>query len=709
MINVIFNIIIIIKFKIKKIKFKEKLYKSKKQLIKYFILFFLSFILYFFDIIKNKDYYLNELYFDKWIVLTTINPPTEIIYSIIKIIYDWKIVVIGDVQTNDHDWKLLNHSNKLIYLSIKEQLKLRYETLKYIPTNSYSRKNIGYLYAIQHGAKEIYEIDDNIISNFKYINWTFNKSNYERITLGNNDNSQMINPYSYFGLKDIWPRGFKLNDINKNNNNDKFYNLASTQINFRPLIYQGLINGKPDIDSIFLLTRIEKNKTFDIIFNEQYPLLYLPRNYVPINSKNTKYLYDIFPTLPLPTTINKKISDILRGYIMQCYAWRYNGTVIYISSDSYQKGIYNPNTTNLMEEKNLYFKLEEFFNILNDKDQYKIDGPIELILSIIKNLITKKILGENDLNMYKAFIKDLSKLRFNYSTNYNHNINFNEKDYFSDISKLHINIVSKQKILIENNNNYMKLLKHKSSNIVYNDILLAINYNYDKLINLNNYINNLYSKYFTNIIFISPGKIEYNNTILCPESGNGMFAYICFRKLYDKYPNFKGYIIINDDNFLKPWEIENLNFDLPWINYFDYKRQSATFFSGYKLLENMINNNKTIMDNIFKLMGNTVVPKLWIDSIYMPNSLINKMTDIFEEMHNKKIFLELAVPTAFAIKSIKEFQIINSILIWFERKFMCDFLKKSYNYLCIHPIKLSIENLREALYQYIYFINGNEY
>lgn len=87
--------------------------------------------------------------------------------------------------------------------------------------------------------------------------------------------------------------------------------------------------------------------------------------------------------------------------------------------------------------------------------------------------------------MYRAFIKDLSKLGFNFSTNFNHKINFNEKDYFSDHSKLHIKIVSKQKILLENNNNYMKLLKHKSSNIVYNDILLTINYNYDKLINLN--------------------------------------------------------------------------------------------------------------------------------------------------------------------------------------------------------------------------------
>ena len=42
-------------------------------------------------------------------------------------------------------------------------MKLRYKTVKYLNYNSYSRKNIGYLFAIEHGAKEIYEIDEDII------------------------------------------------------------------------------------------------------------------------------------------------------------------------------------------------------------------------------------------------------------------------------------------------------------------------------------------------------------------------------------------------------------------------------------------------------------------------------------------------------------------------------------------------------------------
>jgi len=42
-------------------------------------------------------------------------------------------------------------------------MKLGYNITKYIPFNSYSRKNIGYLYAIQHGAREIFETDDNIL------------------------------------------------------------------------------------------------------------------------------------------------------------------------------------------------------------------------------------------------------------------------------------------------------------------------------------------------------------------------------------------------------------------------------------------------------------------------------------------------------------------------------------------------------------------
>ena len=116
---------------------------------------------------------MTKFFSDKWVVMTTINPPKPIINKLLKLLKEWKILVIGDNKTNNEKWRIFNDSNSLIYLSLNDQLNLNYQTLKYTPLNSYYRKNIGYLYCIEHGAKEIYEIDDNIISNFKYLNYNF--------------------------------------------------------------------------------------------------------------------------------------------------------------------------------------------------------------------------------------------------------------------------------------------------------------------------------------------------------------------------------------------------------------------------------------------------------------------------------------------------------------------------------------------------------
>ena len=47
-----------------------------------------------------------------------------------------------------------------IYLSVKAQEELGYRTVKVMPYKNYARKTIGHLYAIEHGAKLIYETDD---------------------------------------------------------------------------------------------------------------------------------------------------------------------------------------------------------------------------------------------------------------------------------------------------------------------------------------------------------------------------------------------------------------------------------------------------------------------------------------------------------------------------------------------------------------------
>ena len=124
--------------------------------------------------------------------------------------------------------------------------------------NSYKRNNIGYLFAIQHGAKEIYEIDENLnifVENPNFLDYNISDS---YVCYGIQNESKMINPYVYFGETNIWPRGFLLKDI-INDYNKTFYYAYNTQVKLKPLIYQDLINEFPDVDSFFLMTK-DKNK-----------------------------------------------------------------------------------------------------------------------------------------------------------------------------------------------------------------------------------------------------------------------------------------------------------------------------------------------------------------------------------------------------------------------------------------------------------------
>ena len=108
-----------------------------------------------------------------------------------------------------------------IYI-FKRADEISYHISKYLGINSYSRKNIGYLYAIQHGAKEIFETDEDIVIS-ELNSFNFNLSN-NKIYFAIRNDSRMINPYIHFGERNIWPRGFRLSDIGHQHHN-MFYTL----------------------------------------------------------------------------------------------------------------------------------------------------------------------------------------------------------------------------------------------------------------------------------------------------------------------------------------------------------------------------------------------------------------------------------------------------------------------------------------------------
>jgi len=69
------------------------------------------------------------------------------------------VVAIGDLK-GPPEWHLPPEATRVVYLNPDDQKTLPYHIMKHVPWNHFSRKNIGFLYALHHGARVIYDTDD---------------------------------------------------------------------------------------------------------------------------------------------------------------------------------------------------------------------------------------------------------------------------------------------------------------------------------------------------------------------------------------------------------------------------------------------------------------------------------------------------------------------------------------------------------------------
>lgn len=235
----------------------------------------------------------------KYIVITTINEKTKALSEFEKI-DDWHLIIVGDKKS-----KPIENSQNLTFLSVEDQKKLGFSVVEHLPYNHYTRKNIGYLYAIREGAEVIYDTDDD---NLPYPYWKL-----ENFQCGNIIESEydFVNIYRHFSNEKIWPRGFPLDLINAK---DKIEVTSSKPLKVG--IWQGLADLDPDVDAIYRLV-FNQPVTF-----ERKDSVILPEGkYCPFNSQNTFWAKEAFPFLYLPATTSFRFTDILRGYIAQRLLW----------------------------------------------------------------------------------------------------------------------------------------------------------------------------------------------------------------------------------------------------------------------------------------------------------------------------------------------------------------------------------------------------
>ena len=273
----------------------------------------------------------------QWAVVTTIFAPTEAVKRVASL-KNWCTVIVADTKTPDNYFQQLTGSNAsfennsdIVYLSVEAQQQINNCFVTSTPFQSFARKNVGYLYAIRHGAQVIFDFDDDNILKLRALEkhllkpaapWTIQPNIGPRsirarvkVPVLSNNSSLVVNPYLYMGpsVTDTWPRGLPLEYV-KHDVAD-----LNTLVGDMPIDHVGIIqfvaDGNPDVDAIYRLT-----KTIPFTFQDDLTSLKLlipQHTYAPYNAQATLHFYNSFWGALLPVTVTGRVSDIWRSYFTQ--------------------------------------------------------------------------------------------------------------------------------------------------------------------------------------------------------------------------------------------------------------------------------------------------------------------------------------------------------------------------------------------------------
>jgi hypothetical protein len=332
-------------------------------------------------------------------VLTTINTPDERVSDWMEITGN-HTVVIGDKKTPS-TW---NHST-CKFFSLKDQLNSDFTIASLLPENHYTRKNLGYLYAIKKGAQAIIDTDDDNFPNIHQWNNLLN-SNFEVFEHAHSEKISFKNIYSYFSDNNIpfWPRGFPLRLINNIESDIKSNDVSKSQRN-KIGLWQCMVNGDPDVDAIHRL--IYKNTPQ---FSTKAAIVMGNNVFCAFNSQNTLWIdSELFPLLYLPSTVSFRFTDILRGYIAQAVINASFKNWGFYPATAYQERNVHNLMNDFRSEMSMYSNMDQIFHIIYDSCKIKhsiSDNLINCYTMLFQNDFVK----EKELQILNYWINDLSNI-----------------------------------------------------------------------------------------------------------------------------------------------------------------------------------------------------------------------------------------------------------------------------------------------------------
>ena len=281
------------------------------------------------------------------------------------------------------------------FLSVDTQNKLPFHIATLIPDKHYSKKNIAYLKAIKNGSNIIIETDDD---NIPLAEFWENRS--ETINGHVLTNKSWVNVYNYFSDTNIWPRGFSLKHLT-----NQIPALTDLEERYCP-VQQSLADENPDVDAIYRLTL-----KLPIYFNKHDSIILAENTICPFNSQNTTWFKEAFALLYLPSYCSYRMTDIWRSFVTQRILWTCDWNLSFHNATVYQKRNDHDLMKDFEDEISGYVNNE---SIMNDLINLDLKQGKEFIFDNLKicyqKLVEKKHIGEQELVILEAWIKDIKQL-----------------------------------------------------------------------------------------------------------------------------------------------------------------------------------------------------------------------------------------------------------------------------------------------------------
>ncbi len=326
-------------------------------------------------------------------VITTIAHPTDSVKELSKKTENTNgIIVIGD-KKGPFSYPIPNTQ----FYSLEDQLKLNFNLSSKLPTGHYSRKNLGYLLAIQQGEDCIYETDDD---NQPNEFWTI-RSKKTNVLVA--DKSTWVNVYKHFSKENIWPRGFLLDRITNSGSTPAHTNKL---IEIEAPIQQGLADNSPDVDAVWRLTQ-----DHEFYFERNESIALQAGTWCPFNTQSTWWWREAFPLLYLPSYCSFRMTDIWKSFVAQRCLWDMDYQLVFHSAEVNQER----NIHNLMKDFDAeisgYLQNEKLTTVLEKTKLLsgKENALRNLVVSY-ENLIQHEIFPKQEMGLVKAWAEDIERI-----------------------------------------------------------------------------------------------------------------------------------------------------------------------------------------------------------------------------------------------------------------------------------------------------------